>query len=1175
MDKNMIKYILIVLVFATHFSLQAQYSMDQIYGDMFYHRRGIHTGNQIRASFGNDGQIGFRGGRASTTDLPGEWPVNSGHVYLTKIVLLPMAEVRDINGVIQHIVSESHGAGTTLDQPTGSGDLDPSGRWRTICPLPGFINPALMSLPADEASPALSDLPDTWPLSWPDKMNDPVDAGWYGEWNGYFGKGQIKADQESYWVADDYQNDEFDYYPDENNPNRRGFGIRIYYRYMQWANPMVEDVMFMIYDVENIGSKSLDKVNFSMLPDIDCGPVIGEWDFNPDMNSFEKEEDWFYIYDQQWVNAGVGSFFTPIAYAGYALYETPGNEFDGIDNDQDGEIGKNDGATGEGKIISEADFNRGTLNSDDAVVIIDYTSYERNLTTLDSLILENPGFFSGDTLIIDFIGRPQKFWPGKALDEIPFNNFDDNLNGIIDENNGAEIEGGLFSYIYEGNLAIDYISGEGKDNPMIDESRKDGVDNDDDWTFLDDVGVDGKDGTGDYGEGDGVPTSKYQWIGDSLIVHDGPGEPHIDATDITESDMIGMTSYFSTQEWESYLLWEDEKLWNVTIPGKIEGIAHNVEVSFMGSGYFPLPSKHIERFSGAFMFNNKLEGLKRTKDNAQRAYDGNYQFYKAPERPTLQAVPGNGKVTLYWDDLAEKSVDPLTGEDFEGYRIYRSTGVNFEDMVPITNAYGDEKLMVPLAQFDLENGIKGLSPGVIDGVQFYLGDDTGLEHEWVDTTVVNGQRYFYFITSYDHGDAASLVVPTECNKNILLDPTTGDVKSKSSNVVVVTPNAHSAGYVEAPSDLSLDLVEGYTNSSLSLEVFDSPAIRDNNVYRVTFEDTVKMISGYKRKQLVTKNITLENITTGTVLLDRTEKGINGLEFPVVEGFKLHLNNPNVVKVDTLSGFDRKGIYKPSFETFYKGTKGTITADDYRIEFGEVGIDTSTAYKPDLKDLPAKPVNFTITNLMTDKKIKFAFYERDPFPLTDPADAGKFTYKSGRFDFTDEIYFLEEDEGGELVTTWLVKMGESTSEADTTNPVAGDVINLKTIKPALSRDVFEFTTIAESIDKNDAKAGMKAIKVVPNPYVVSNSWERTNPYSSGRGPRELHFTHLPPSCTIRIFDIAGQHVTTIERDVISTVDGTEVWDMRTKDGLEIGFGVYIYHIEAPDVGEKVGKFAVIK
>jgi hypothetical protein len=32
---------------------------------------------------------------------------------------------------------------------------------------------------------------------------------------------------------------------------------------------------------------------------------------------------------------------------------------------------------------------------------------------------------------------------------------------------------------------------------------------------------------------------------------------------------------------------------------------------------------------------------------------------------------------------------------------------------------------------------------------------------------------------------------------------------------------------------------------------------------------------------------------------------------------------------------------------------------------------------------------------------------------------------------------------------------------------------------------------------------------------------------------------------------------------------------TKDNLAISYGVYIYHVEAPGIGEKIGKFAVIK
>ena len=40
-------------------------------------------------------------------------------------------------------------------------------------------------------------------------------------------------------------------------------------------------------------------------------------------------------------------------------------------------------------------------------------------------------------------------------------------------------------------------------------------------------------------------------------------------------------------------------------------------------------------------------------------------------------------------------------------------------------------------------------------------------------------------------------------------------------------------------------------------------------------------------------------------------------------------------------------------------------------------------------------------------------------------------------------------------------------------------------------------------------------------------------------------------------------------------GTHSWDMLSKDGLEIAYGLYIYHVNAPNVGEKTGKFAVIK
>ena len=88
------------------------------------------------------------------------------------------------------------------------------------------------------------------------------------------------------------------------------------------------------------------------------------------------------------------------------------------------------------------------------------------------------------------------------------------------------------------------------------------------------------------------------------------------------------------------------------------------------------------------------------------------------------------------------------------------------------------------------------------------------------------------------------------------------------------------------------------------------------------------------------------------------------------------------------------------------------------------------------------------------------------------------------------------------------------------------MTLKLNKPFLSNDTLEFTTLAPTINKVSAKADMEKIKVVPNPYIVTNIWEPHNPYSSGRGERQLHFTHLPSSCTIKIFNVRGQLVNTI-------------------------------------------------
>jgi hypothetical protein len=101
------------------------------------------------------------------------------------------------------------------------------------------------------------------------------------------------------------------------------------------------------------------------------------------------------------------------------------------------------------------------------------------------------------------------------------------------------------------------------------------------------------------------------------------------------------------------------------------------EGTFPGN-LFPLASQETERFSMALLFGNDRDDLVRRKETVQQIYNANYRFAKPPDRPRVTAIPGDQTVTLYWDDKAELSYDPFLREnDFEGYRIYRSTDPSF------------------------------------------------------------------------------------------------------------------------------------------------------------------------------------------------------------------------------------------------------------------------------------------------------------------------------------------------------------------------------------------------------------------------------------------------------------------------------------------------------------------
>ncbi|MCK4806355.1 MAG: hypothetical protein KAT09_01845 [Candidatus Aegiribacteria sp.] len=94
-----------------------------------------------------------------------------------------------------------------------------------------------------------------------------------------------------------------------------------------------------------------------------------------------------------------------------------------------------------------------------------------------------------------------------------------------------------------------------------------------------------------------------------------------------------------------------------------------------------------------------------------------------------------------------------------------------------------------------------------------------------------------------------------------------------------------------------------------------------------------------------------------------------------------------------------------------------------------------------------------------------------------------------------------------------------------------------------------------------------VKVVPNPYRGSAAWEQT--YLD-----RIAFINLPSMCNIHIYTLAGDHVITLEHRSWSGQEGTEFWDLVSRNDQEITSGLYIYRVET-ESGYIIGKFAIIR
>jgi hypothetical protein len=575
-----------------------------------------------------------------------------------------------------------------------------------------------------------------------------------------------------------------------------------------------------------------------------------------------------------------------------------------------------------------------------------------------------------------------------------------------------------------------------------------------------------------------------------------------------------------------------------------------------------LTSQNTERFSLALGFGANLRELRITTAVVQQIYKANYQFAVPPPLPTLSAYAGDGFVQLNWDNASERAFDPITNNnDFEGYRIYRSTDPSFLD--PRGNFPGSGEWSIvngyPIAQFDLVNNFYGYSQTTVNGIAYYLGDETELTHSFKDTQINNGQRYFYAVCAYDRGVDSIQIYPSENAITVSQTLRGGTILPK--NVVEVYPNPPVVGYTGAEV-LNIAHTEGDGIGDFNLMVVNNEIVPEDHIYSITFSSSDDSIRA--------ENYMMEDETAGDTLFlfgdDLEGKGIgpagNGV-LPIISTLKtVEIDSPNTQMVrSSNTNIPVKIRYSTAFPINLRRIGYPENVD---VIFSDVILDTSLA---DI-GAPARPVKFTVRALTDSGEIKMKFRYFD-------ADTSLSSTLDSHQDYV-EILTATKDDPTVRRATW--KLEVDTTDFGTipiTPPTSGDKYELRLLVPYSSEDKFTFLSKAGYVDPNLAKSQFEEDPyVIPNPYVGAASFEPQRYAVSGRGERKIEFRNLPANCTIRIYTITGELVQSINHDG-NINKGIVEWDLRNSDNLDIAPGLYIYHVDGGSVGTFVGKFALIK
>jgi hypothetical protein len=630
---------------------------------------------------------------------------------------------------------------------------------------------------------------------------------------------------------------------------------------------------------------------------------------------------------------------------------------------------------------------------------------------------------------------------------------------------------------------------------------------------------------------------------------------------------------------------------------------------------------------------DRFDSVKKMKEAdilAQQAFDVGFQLPEIPDAPRVDVGEMDETVFLTWgyrpsdnNYLDQYEVENLFLKDldvedktynFEGYIVYE-----FESDVAESGEI--------VATYDLVNGVTRIVDVIDATTNIPIADisvdgtDSGVRHSIEFKELDNYRDYHFGIQAYAYNEYSAPLILKSAITRVTVRPS--KVLARDGGTVI--------NYDASDQDLTVDngrvIKEALGGGIVEATVIDPSAVT-GNMYRIEFfeeqpEDGPRKVTNYSVVD-ATRN---EVIVDGHSAVSSLESMPQGRDIFVADGLSWTVLGPppeflgadqrasamsdevtdgNLIL--NLNAAEQRGAGATAFYLDAQGGGGSPAGVLNRIDWlGNIAGNAPLEYELRFVDDPEEDGQVAISAWTDGRTDGYDFLMRgwiesaggrfgeDASMDTVRKDVGRLPFQFWSIDPTSDIEtqvvfgILDDDNDGywapfrtdgsfalfedggrsyERIYVTTIPYDEEALLQDPTDVSTQNVFwECFPVCHTIGRLLVSMGGLGVQREQASAlEEALELIAVVPNPYKGVSDYEVSGLEDVVR------FTNMPQRATIRIFTLAGTLIKMILKDGPSTsVD----WDLRTDEGLPIGSGMYLIHIEVPDVGDRVIKFGAVK